>query len=341
MNSVAEITPPATPDALLPAQKAAIIITALPEQEAGALLGQLGDKHIRAYVEATSQLRHVPSLLLERVIVEFLDMLNSSDMTIGPETAQEVLSRIMSPEAVSNVISEATGVKRSVWEKLNDVSDDAIADFVSRQHPRASSILLSRVAPEKAAAVIALLDADTAERSVGLLKDMKEVEPHILEMIGESIRADLLQTNGDGSDDPDALVGAIFDNLTERTREPLMKSLEEKTPDFARAVAKRMFLFDDIPTRVGIRDVPSLTRAVDQAVLKTAIAYARGRGSETSEFLVSNMSKRLAEQLEEAMAEMGEISSKVGEAAESELIKSLKSLVLRGEIQLVSAEDLE
>ena len=290
-------------------------------------------------MKATSQLQRVPAPLLERVIVEFLDSLADGNLDIGPESAQEILSRIMSPEAVSTVIGEATGVKRSVWDELKDVPDEAIAGFVSREHPRAASIVLSRLPAETAAAVIALLDADTSERIVGLLKDLTEVEPPVLEMIGEVLRAELLRDKNGDAKDPDVLVGEIFDNLTERTRDPLMKSLTEKSPDFAKAVAKRMFLFDDVATRIGTKDVPTLTRVVDQNVLKTAIAYARSRNSDVPEFLTSNMSRRLAEQLEESIAEMSEVSAKVGEEAEAELVKTLKGLVASGEIKIKQVEE--
>jgi len=51
-------TPPA--EMLSSAQKAAVIITALPPEEASELLKQLGDEHVRAYVKATHTLRNIP-----------------------------------------------------------------------------------------------------------------------------------------------------------------------------------------------------------------------------------------------------------------------------------------
>lgn len=341
-SAVAEPGSPSSPagkDALTRAQKAAVIITALPPEEAGSLLSQLGEKHIKAYVKATKQLQRIPALLLERVIVEFLDSMSDGNLNIGPDSAQEILSRIMSPEAVSSVINEATGVKRSVWEEIRDVPKEAIAGFVSREHPRAASIVLSRLPPESAAAVLALLDADTSERIVGLLKDLTDVEKPVLEMIGEVLRAELLGGRNGDRKEPDALVGAIFDNLTESTRDPLMKSLTESSPEFAKAVAKKMFLFDDVSSRIKPRDVPTLTRVVDQNVLKTAIAYARSRNSEVPEFITGNMSRRLAEQLEEEIAEMPAVSPRAGEAAEAELVKALKGLVASGEIQIVNPDE--
>lgn len=324
--------PPA--EMLSPAQKAAVIITALPPEDASQLLKQLGDGHVRAYVRATHSLRNIPQVLLERIIIEFIDSLDDSDFTLGPDAASDILSRIMSADAVSNVIGEATGVKRSVWERLGGVSDADLSAFIMREHPRTSAIVVGMLSSEKAAEVIALLDVDTAETVIELLKDLADVDSDILEAIGETIRIELLDKAGTESAAPDEVIGAIFDNLTDRTRDPLMKRLEDKTPDFAKAVAKRMFLFDDIPDRVEARDIPTLTRAIDQKVLEQAIAFSRSRESAATNYILENMSRRLAEQLEETLAEMPALSVSDGEKAEAELIKALRKQVSDGAITL-------
>ncbi len=315
---------------LTPPQKAAIIISALPPDDAGSLLQKLGQPHIRAYVTATKQLRHVPAETLEQVITEFLESLGSSDITIGPDTLETILSRIMSPEAVSDLI----GKPRAVWKRVQDLPADTIALYIEREHPRVSSIVMSRLPVEKAASVLDVLDGEAAERVVDLLKDPVEVKPHVLASVEESIRLDLLLPASKQGEMPEVFVGAVFDNLTENARNPLMKSLHEKSPEFAEAVARRMFLFDDIPKRVGEKDVPALTTVNDQAVLAQALSYATARGSETPEYILSFLPKRMAEQIREAIEEMGVVPQSEGEEAEGTVIKSIRQLSNDGTIAL-------
>lgn len=319
--------------ALSSPEKAAIIITALPEDEASSLLQQLGPAHVRAYVVATRRLRHVPAPVLEKVIVEFLDSLENNDLTLGPDTAQEILLRIMSPDVVSKIVGEATGVKQSVWQRAKELPDDVLAAFIESEHPRAASILMGRLPPEKAATVIAALNVDAAEQVIAMLKNPGEVDARVLSMVEESVEAALLE-NAEAGEPPDVFVGAVFDNMSEQTREPLMKSLEAKTPDFAKAVARRMFLFDDIPVRLGQRDVPALTRELDQSVIAEALAFASARQSEAVEYILSSIPKRMAEQIRESIEEMGSISADVGEAAEGEVIRCIRRLSNDGEITL-------
>jgi len=327
---VATTPKPGVDGPLTPPQKAAIIITALPPDDAGSLLQKLGQAHIRSYVAATRQLRHVPAKMLEQVITEFLASLDNSDIKIGPETVEDVLSRIMSAEAVSELI----GVPRTLWEQVQDLPADAIALYIEREHPRVASIVMSRLAAEKAAAVIDVLDVEAAERVVDMLKTPTDVKPHVLATVEEGLRSDLLANAAKQGDMPEVFVGAVFDNLTEQSRNPLMKLLHDKTPEFADAVAKRMFLFDDIPERLDHKDVPTLTTVIDQGLLTKALAYASGRGSESAEYILSYVPKRMAEQLREGIAEVGDIDQKDGEDAEGDVIKSLRRLSAEGTITL-------
>ncbi len=333
--------PPPGGEALNSAQKAAIIITALPAEEAGALLKQLGDGHVRSYVRATQTLRKVPQVVLEKTVLEFLETLDEGSLKLGPDAAKEILSRIMDPGAVSSLIADATGVPRTVWDRLGDAPDDFIAEFVTREHPRTGAIVVGQLSPEKAAAIIALLDVETAEVVVDLLKDLKTVDPQVLDVIGEILEGDLADLQSNPVAPPDEVVGNIFDNLADRARDPLMQRLEEKTPDFAKAVAKRLFLFDDIPVRVETREVPTLTREVDATMLQNALAYAKSRGSPTVEFIMGNMSRRLAEQLEETMGEMAAIDPAEGEEAEAAVIRTLRGLAKSGEMTLIKPQEAE
>jgi flagellar motor switch protein FliG len=326
---------PASGTALTAPEKAAIIITALPPDDAGSLLGKLGQAHIRAYVAATRRMRHVPAPVMERVIVEFLDSLGNTDIVVGPDTAREILSRIMSEDAIDGIVGEASGKKRTIWEQVEAMPEEAVVAFVTSQHPRASAILMSKLSPEKAAAIIDTLDEDSAERVIGMLEKPSTVQPRVLAMLEQSIRNDLLGAKKQ-SDSPDVFVGAVFDNLPEKARTPLMQRLEEKTPDFAKAVARRMFLFEDIPLRLDPKDMPLLTREIEGDVLATALAYASARGSETVDFFLNSIPKRMGEQITESIEDRGTVEQADGETAEGAFIRTIRRLAEDGQITLKS-----
>lgn len=88
-------------------------------------------------------------------------------------------------------------------------------------------------------------------------------------------------------------------------------------------------------------DAPKITRLVDQPVLVTALAAAMGKPGleEAAEFLLANISQRLAQGLREEMAERGKIKDKDAEAAMAAVISAIRTLEASGEITLVQEEE--
>jgi flagellar motor switch protein FliG len=117
--------------------------------------------------------------------------------------------------------------------------------------------------------------------------------------------------------------------------------LEAEDADFAAEVRRAIFTFVHIPSRVAGRDAPKITRVVDQATLVTAFTAAIGTPAleAASEFLLANISQRLAQGLREEMATRGKIREKDAEDAMTAIITAIRSLEAAGEITLVQAED--
>ena len=68
--------------------------------------------------------------------------------------------------------------------------------------------------------------------------------------------------------------------------------------------------------------------------------YATGeRAPEIGEFLLGNISSRMAEQLREELKEITTLRAKDGEDAQFEVIRVIRDLVSRGEIALVEEDD--
>ena len=103
----------------------------------------------------------------------------------------------------------------------------------------------------------------------------------------------------------------------------------------------RHFTFVHLPARVVARDVPKIIRLVDQPVLITALTAAQANGEQAAaaEFLLANMSQRMAQTLREDMAARGKVKDKEGEAAMSAVITAVRQLEAAGELVLNSEEE--
>ena len=90
------------------------------------------------------------------------------------------------------------------------------------------------------------------------------------------------------------------------------------------------------------RDIPKIARPVDQGLLVTALAggTASDADSGTVEFILDNMSQRLAGQLREEVEERGAVPATEAEEAMSAVVGAIRDMEQAGELELViRAED--
>ncbi|MDB5665298.1 FliG C-terminal domain-containing protein [Cypionkella sp.] len=104
---------------------------------------------------------------------------------------------------------------------------------------------------------------------------------------------------------------------------------------------KAIFTFVHLPQRVLGRDIPKLIRIVDQPQLITALAASADNPDWqlTADFILSNMSQRMAQGLREEMETRGRVKEKDAEDAMNQIIAAVRQLEAAGELVLVQDEE--
>jgi flagellar motor switch protein FliG len=103
-------------------------------------------------------------------------------------------------------------------------------------------------------------------------------------------------------------------------------------------VRKAIFTFSNIATRIDARDIPKILRNVDQAKLVTALAGAKGAAEKSVEFILSNISQRMAGSIRDEMKNLGKVKDKDAEEAQSAVVTAIREMESAGEIFLVAGE---
>jgi flagellar motor switch protein FliG len=194
----------------------------------------------------------------------------------------------------------------------------------------------------KSAELLGKLPGDRARRVAYAVSQTASIEPDTVKRIGLALANQLDAAPPRAFDtDPVQRVGAILNISPSLTREDVLRGLDEVDTTFAQAVRKAIFTFEHIPKRVLGRDVPKLVRTVEQNTLVTALAACFGKPEmeEASEFILANMSQRMAQGLREEMAALGTVKDKVGEEAHNAVVSVIRDLEAAGEIVLAQEED--
>jgi len=105
-------------------------------------------------------------------------------------------------------------------------------------------------------------------------------------------------------------------------------------------VKKSIFTFANIAERVEGRDISKVIRGVEQTVLVAALAGARTEADAASaEFILANMSQRMAATLREEIAERGKVRDRDAETAMTAVVSATRTLVDAGDLLLRQAEE--
>lgn len=168
------------------------------------------------------------------------------------------------------------------------------------------------------------------------------VDPETVRRIGQSLSAQLdAQPPRAFEAGPVERVGAILNISSSATRDDVLQGLEAEDAEFAELVRRAIFTFKHIPARLMPRDVPKVLRMVpqDQIVTALAAALANETLAEVAEFLLANMSQRLAQSLREEIEARGKPKEKDGEEAMTQIILMIRQLEGAGELALITEDD--
>lgn len=325
-------------------QKAAIIIGALGPDAASPILEKFDEAILRTFATAMSQLRNVKPDTVEAAVKHFVHEISLMDRSVrgGMGGVRDLLQPILNNASLQRIIDHVDMPSvHNVWEKLAMVDDQALSEFLRREHPQTAAVVLSKLSSEHAARVLSLCDSERARDIVMGITKASSLDANVVEAIGSSVSNDFLaRQRGDAKGQkPAERVGGIMNYVSGEIRKFVLDHLEEKTPEFADEVKRKMFTFEDIPVRVERRDIAAVVRIINQEDLLKALAGAAENAPETKDFILSGISSRVAEQIREDLTDLGKVKKREAEEAQSEVIKAIRQLESQGDLKLIALED--
>jgi flagellar motor switch protein FliG len=333
--------------ALTPRQKAAVIVRYLLTAGTSLPLSSLPDHMQAALAEQMGQMRLVDRTTLDDVVSEFLAELESVGLAFpgGIEGALSMMDGHISQSAAQRLrrMSSASS-KVDPWERITHLPADLLLPILVNEAVEVGAVMLSKLPVGKAAELLGKLPGDRARRVAYAVSMTGNVDPETVRRIGMALLAELDNQPPKAFDQgPVERVGAILNVSPTLTRDDVLLGLEAEDATFAAEVRKAIFTFVHIPTRLNPRDTPKVTRLVEQPQLVTALAAAMGKPGleEAAEFILANISQRLAQGLREEMGTRGRVKDKDAEEAMNAIVSAIRTLETSGEITLVQPEEEE
>lgn len=315
-------------------EKTAIFLLSLGEEHTSQIFQHMDEQEILEISQTMATLGKISSSVVERLFIDFADQMSSSNSLIGTyQSTERLLSKSgMSKEKISQIMEEIRGpAGRTMWEKLGNVNEEVLANFLQKEYPQTVAVVLSKIQTEHAARVLALLPDGFALEVIHRMLRMEAIQKEVLDDVEKTLRiefmANLART---ARRDSHELMAEIFNNMDRSIESKIMESLEKTAPDAAEKIRSLMFTFEDL-SHLDPSSIQTIIRAADKDKLPLAL---KGATETLRDLFFSNMSERAAKIMKEDMASMGPVRLKEVEEAQQYIVNVAKDLESRGEVVL-------
>jgi len=316
-------------------EKAAVILLALGPEHTRLWQG-LDEEEIKEISQAMAGLGTVSSSVVEELLVEFVSGMSGSGAVMGSfEQTQRLLASFMPTDRVDSLMEEIRGpAGRTMWDKLGNVNEAVLANYLKNEYPQTVAVVLSKVKPDHAARVLTSLPEDFALECVQRMLRMEPVQREILDKIEQTLRTEFMSNLARTSKrDSHEAMADIFNSFDRQTESRFIGALEERNRESAERIRALMFVFEDL-SKLDPGGVQTLLRGVEKDKLGLAL---KGASESLREMFFTNMSERAAKILREDMESMGPVRLKDVDSAQMMMVQIAKDLAAKGEIMLAGA----
>lgn len=312
-------------------ERAAVLMLALGEQYGGKIFSLLDDDELREISIVLSSLGTVQADEVEALLLEFVGRMSASGSLLGNyDAAERLLQQYLPKERVGGIMDEIRGpAGRNMWEKLANVQEEVLANYLKNEYPQTVAVVLSKLRPEHAARVLAILPEDFALDVVNRMLKMESVQKDVIERVEQTLRTEFMSNlSQTRRRDLHEVMAEIFNNFDRQTETRFITALEEENRESAERIKALMFTFDDL-VKLDAGSAQTLMRNIDKDKLSIAL---KGAAEPVREFFFKNMSTRAAKMLVDDMQALGAVRLRDVDEAQGLLVNIAKDLAAKGEI---------
>jgi len=311
------------------------LLIALDVDTAADVFQHLDANEVEQISAEITKVRNTPSGTVDLVLEEFYNMVTAREYVLegGIEYAQAVLEKSFGVNKAQEIIEKVQNLTTlRGFDVLKKADSTQLVNFLNKEHPQTIALILSHLSPDQTAAALRELPeqlrVDVSYRIATLGKispqTLKRIEKVVDEMAGLTISQSMGKIGGTKS------LAQILNRTSVSMSKELLEKIAEKDIDIAAEIKRLMFMFDDL-INIQDKDLQKILREVDRKELVLSLKIA---DEKLKEKIYSNMSERAANLLKEELQYMGMVKLKEVEAAQANIIATVKRLEEDGEISL-------
>ena len=327
------MTPAGPEQALSQAERAAVILMLLDDQEAISVLSQLDPDELQLVGSTMCAMSDVGP---DRIASAISGFISHADSDALPAQGRQARIQYQMAQAIGEARADslmdriAPDRRPPSVELARWLAPHVLVPMIAEEHPQAIAALLMLLEPEGAAAVLAALPAPVQPLVVARIARLGPVSGHSVDMLNALLTDRLARTFGKAAlRMGGAREAAELINRAAGAVEALvMPAITASDADLAQAIEAEMFRFD-LVLQLEPKDMGRLLRDIES---DTLIAALKGLAQDERETFFVAMSARAADGVREEIEAGGRTRKSDVEAAQKAIIDQARTLANAGEI---------
>jgi len=321
-------------------QKLAALLIILGPDSAAQLLKGLDEDLVHQVIGEMASLPAIGPRLQRDILQEFSEVAVTGMTAVrgGIDYARSALEKALGSFKATEILGRVApgGVSVTSMQRLGELTTRQLYSVLKDEKPPIIALVLSFIAPEKASAVLAQLRDEVREPVIERLATLGPSPIEVLEKLGELLarKINIKPTRGVSQTGGLKPAATVLNAMKRDLSKSILSSLGQRNPELSTAIRNKMFTFEDMIV-LDKAALQKILREVDSRNLATALKTA----SETLKAkLLSGLSKRAAEAVNEEISFLGSLKPREIEAAQLSIIEAVRHLEDAGEIDLAELQ---
>ena len=317
-------------------EKLAALLMLLGPESAAEVLKGLTESQVAAVTSAMAGLPVIDQRLQREILREFSEVALTASSAVmgGVEFAQSTLERALGQSQARRILSRAAPghAAGSPMHELIRKEVRQLYGALKTEQPQTVALVASFLDNKKASQLLALFGdeqrAQIVERLATLGPTPVEVVETLCELMLKKIGGHVsFAFNQTGGVQPTA---TVLKAMNRNVSKALLDALEQRNPELGKIIRNEMFTVADM-AKLDVATLQKILREVDSRTLATAL---RGVSDAIKARVLSGLSKRAAEAIEEEMSFLGKVKAREIEVAQLSIIETVRRLETEGQIEI-------
>ena len=317
------------------AQKAAVLLLAMGEEQAGRIFQHLSEGEIEALSLEIAKAQRVPFEVTTSVVHEAVETVLAEQYISegGVEYARAVLERSLGPERAEEIINRlAATIERRPFEFLRRTPPEQIYVFLRNEAPQTVALVVANLHTNLAAQVLSQLPPEEQAEVASRIATMNETRPEVVQRVESVMRQKLSNVISQdyASAGGVAALADILNHADRPTERNVLDQLAQANAELAEEIRLLLFTFEDV-VKLDDRSIQMVLKEVDQKDLAIAL---RGVSEDVRGRIFKNMSERGADLLREEIEFQPPQRRRIVEEAQGRVVGIVLRLEEAGAITL-------